>query len=158
MNNKTQTFGLIFFSCLFISSICLAQETPPPDTDGSRSKNAPDHAAMMQKIDKDIGLSPEQKSKMNALREAFESQQKTVRAELSKKKTALKTILDNDKPDRHQADALITDILTLQGSLMRSHIDHLFNIRAILSPEQFKKLEAFRQKHHHKPLPKNHKT
>ncbi len=147
MKNKPHIFGLMLLAGIFTASMAAAQEMPPPEHMGQHEPGAKDRTAMTEKIEKELGLSPEQKTQMEAIRTEFEGKQKAARTELKTKKDALKNLLDSEKPDRAKVDTLAAEINTLEGATMRTHIDHLFKVRAILTPEQFKKLEEFHKKH-----------
>ena len=144
--------GILFFSIITLAyaiagNPAIAEEkTPPAPT--ATMEHHPDHEALSQKMDSALGLTPDQKTKMQALRESFTPAQKTMREDLKSKQTALREMLDSAAPDRAKADDLAREINLLQNKMMISHIDHIFKVRAILTPEQYKKLEQERKSHH----------
>ncbi len=54
--------------------------------------------------------------------------------------------MDSDTPSRSKADGLATEINALHSRMMAIHIDQLFRTREILTPEQFRALEAMKNK------------
>lgn len=132
--------GIILFAAFLSPTASSAQNITARNSDHNR-------AAMLQAIDQELKLAPEQKAGMDKLRTEFESRQKSLREELKAKREALRVILDGNSPGRAAADALGVEINTLQGAMMQNHIDHIFKIRALLTPEQYTRLEEFRKKH-----------
>ncbi len=96
--------------------------------------------------EKALGLSQEQQTKMKALREASGAKQKALRDQVKAKRDALRQELDSATPDRAKAEATLKDINALQGEIGSNRVDEIFQVRAILTPEQFQKLHEFHEK------------
>ncbi len=99
-----------------------------------------------QEDEKKLGLSPEQQAQMKAVRESFRAKQQALRGQIKAKHEALRQELDSNTPDRTKAEAILKDINSLQAQIGSNRIEEIFQIRAILTPEQFKKLKEFREK------------
>ncbi|MEI6437155.1 MAG: Spy/CpxP family protein refolding chaperone [Candidatus Omnitrophota bacterium] len=148
MKTYTPLFGLILLAGLLAASPVLAQGAAPdkPATQEHKGDHK-DRAAMMEKTLQELGLTPEQKEKMAALRSGGEGKQKAAFQSIKAKKDELKALLDGPNPDEAKAKALAGEISALESTMMQARIDHIIKLRQILTPEQFKKLEEIRQKH-----------
>ena len=105
-----------------------------PDSSQSKGKG------MGDKIAKELGLSADQKTKLKDLREEM----KGVRKEHMEK---MKAILDKSKEELLKASPkkeVLYGYAKQSGDLRRimaeREVDHLLKVKAILTPEQFKKL------------------
>jgi Spy/CpxP family protein refolding chaperone len=148
MKNKTLLLGIITLACIFTGGNTMAEENAQRYSGkemGQRHKG--DHERMSARMDSELNLSSEQKTRMQALREAFSPTEKAVREDLRSRQTALREMLDGNAPDRAAAETMAKEINALQNKLMANHIDHIFKVREILTPEQYKKLEELRKAH-----------
>ncbi|MEI8012911.1 MAG: periplasmic heavy metal sensor [Candidatus Omnitrophota bacterium] len=88
--------------------------------------------------DEDLGLTPEQKNEIKAVRDEFKTIQQALRENLSRKNEALRLEMDADKPDRAKADAVVIEIKALQGRIVENRVDVVFKLRDIYTPAQMK--------------------
>lgn len=93
-----------------------------------------------------LGLSEEQRAQMKAVREGSMAAMKVLRSELKAKHEAVRQALDADVPDRAKAEAIVKEISVLEEKMGLGRVDTVLKIRSILTPEQFQKLQAFREK------------
>ena len=118
---------------------------------GAREKS------MGEKMAKELGLSADQKAKLKDLREGM----KTVRKENMEK---MRELVDKSKdellkptPDKDALAALAKESGELRRAMTEKETDHLLKVKAVLTPDQFKKLlskdfgprKGFREGGHH---------
>ena len=134
-------FSMLVLACLLTASPFAAAQ--PADT-GAPS----DEKGFMgkEKMEKELGLSVEQREKMKALREEFSGKQRDLGDQVKAKRDALRAELDGEDPDRVKVTALVGDVSDLQKQMMINRMDNVFKVREILTPEQFKKLREARAK------------
>jgi len=109
-------------------------------------KSKADERAAAVAVENELGLTPEQKDKLKALREELRSKQDTLRNDLRVAKVALQKELESANPDRKKSDNLVASIDKLQTQMLVSRVDQIFSMRAILTPEQYQKLVQQREK------------
>ena len=96
--------------------------------------------------DKALGLSDEQRTQMKALRTETRGKMEALRADIKSKRQALGQEMESVNPDRAKVDALLKDVSALEVQIGQDRIDNIFKVKAILTPEQFKKLSEIREK------------
>jgi Spy/CpxP family protein refolding chaperone len=99
-----------------------------------------------QEEEKSLGLTDEQRTKMKTLREASKVQQEALRAEIKAKHEALRQELDAANPDRGKAESIVKELSALEQKMGLDRVDMVFQVRAILTPEQYQKLQALHEK------------
>jgi Spy/CpxP family protein refolding chaperone len=102
--------------------------------------------AFWKEEEKSLGLTEEQRAKMKVIREEMKAQQESSRSEMKAKHEALRQELDAEKPNRGKAEALVKEIGALEQKMGLGRVSMIFKIREILTPEQYKKLQAFHEK------------
>lgn len=149
MNRLIESLSALILAVMFCT-ISHAQEMMPILPKDEQRSHHPDQRKLDKihaEIDQALSLSAEQKAKMESIRQESFAQHKTIKDELRSRHGALRKILDSDAPDRAKAQAAADAISQTQAAMLRQHIDFIFKIREILTPEQYKKLGALRQKH-----------
>ncbi|MFC1576206.1 Spy/CpxP family protein refolding chaperone [Candidatus Omnitrophota bacterium] len=121
-----------------ISSVAFA--VPPEGEEGSGKQCG--RGEKIEKLKAELGLTPEQSEALKAERTEFKDKNKELRTELRAKRTALKDELQKDTINRAVVDNIINDIANLQRSKLTSRVDKIVAMKSILTPEQFKKLQA----------------
>ncbi len=91
------------------------------------------------------GLTEEQKTKIQDLRYERNKDQQMLQAQLSEKKAHLRTLTLADSPDRKAIDKNIDEISALKGTMMKHAVNMKFNVKSILTPEQYKAWEMHGQ-------------
>ena len=88
---------------------------------------------------KDLKLTADQEKQVQSM---FEKQKADEKQDFEKIKE-FQDILDQeflkDHPDESKIKSTINDIKKIQTKLLDKHFDHMFALRKILTPEQFKK-------------------
>lgn len=85
---------------------------------------------------KKLGLSPEQREKIKQEDLRFRSAVESARTDLMAKRKSLLSALKEDQPDRAAIDALLSEIVALQGKIEAQAIEHIINEKSVLDKEQ----------------------
>lgn len=91
---------------------------------------------------KELGLNQEQQEKLEAHRKAQWAQNKEVREQMKAKMKALHEEMGKPDMDKTQVKGLVDEINTLKGHLFAQHIDGILEMKEVLTPEQFAKMQA----------------
>lgn len=101
---------------------------------------------------KELNLTPEQKEKLKAQREAGKESRKAVREQLKTKMQALHEAIAKPGATRAGVDGLVGEVNALKGQMFSQKIDGLFAMKEILTSEQFAKM----QEKHKERMSKKH--
>ncbi len=106
---------------------------PAGEKDGKKME------AHMKKIEKQLGLSPDQEKKIEDNRQAHKDEFKKLFEDMKDKRKALNE--EFDKPDfsEDRARAIQGEIKDLQGKMADGRLERLLEMKKILTPDQFKK-------------------
>jgi Spy/CpxP family protein refolding chaperone len=102
-------------------------------------------ATEVARIEKELGITPEQSEKMRTMRQEFVAKQQALGNELKVKKDELGAELNSDAPNRGKVDGMLADIKALQGKALDNRVDQVFLMREVLTPEQYAKFKNMRQ-------------
>ncbi len=87
-----------------------------------------------------LGLSTQQSETMQKLRELHQAEVKVTQEQLRAKHEALAKLWQGDAVDRATVVAATREISALKAQLELKRVDHLFALKSVLTPEQFKQL------------------
>lgn len=93
----------------------------------------------------ELGLSAEQKQKLDEQREAKKEANKALREQLKAKMEALHEMIAKPGTKRADVDGLVNEVNGLKGQMFAQKIDGLFATKEVLTPEQFAKMESQRK-------------
>jgi len=111
-----------------------------------------DRAKFFEKLNKDLNLTDEQKTKIQTLQAEQQNIVPNTMKELRQKYNDLTTELSKEKYDKNIINSLTEEILSIEKKLSLDRINTKIKMRDILSTEQFKRLEENMHKmHKHKP-------
>jgi len=99
------------------------------------------HGALMRALD----LTPEQRERMAAARDRQARKAIQARADLALAQLDLHKLMRQEKPDQRAIEAQIDKMAGLHAGLQKSRVATLFEMRAMLTPEQQKKLRELRE-------------
>jgi Spy/CpxP family protein refolding chaperone len=102
---------------------------------------------MSPKVSQALNLTPEQQQKMEDLRYVHQKDMIKFREELSLKRLDLQREMQKDSPDRATVDRIADDLGALRTRMGRARVDHLLDVRKILTPEQWSKARELMQAH-----------
>lgn len=94
---------------------------------------------------KELNLTPEQKEKLTAQREAKKNNNKAAREELKTKMQALQEEIAKPGTTRADVNGLVDQVSALKGQMFSQKIDGVFAMKEILTPEQFAKMQTQRK-------------
>lgn len=108
------------------------------------------HCKMKAKMDKmfeKIGVNPCQKQKIDSIFEASKATAEPILKCKMEKKKALMQYLTSPQATKEQAMAMEQEITCIHEKLAEIHINTMFEIRQILTPEQLQKMAKYHQEH-----------
>jgi Spy/CpxP family protein refolding chaperone len=156
----------LFIASLLLCGIALAQ--PPqgggPDFNGHRKFGPQGGGEMHQilppgrwwkdaEVAKTIGLSDTQVQKIEQVFQESRMKLVDVHANLQKEEFKLEPLLEADNPDENAVLSAIDHITAARAALEKANARMAFDIRRVLTPEQWKKLRALRPGRGHFPSP-----
>lgn len=87
-----------------------------------------------------LDLSEDQIQKVKETQDRFAEEMETMQNGLRTKREALFRQLRAPEPDRTEIDTLLVEIAALQANVERNVVNHLLEMKDVLTPEQRKKL------------------
>lgn len=93
-----------------------------------------------------LGLTAEQKSKIEALRKTHQEEMKGLRDKLQESLKQLREARQDPKADPKKIDSLIDEIYKLRAAQMKARVKHQGEIEKILTQEQKDKLAKARER------------
>jgi len=116
-------------------------------THGKGDKECQNKGDMKQDMKKELGLTAEQDKQLEAGREAHRTEVKALRDAIKAKKGELKAAIAKSGTARAQVEPIVNELKALESQMTDKRIDGIFAVKAILTPEQFAKLETMKEKH-----------
>lgn len=126
---------------LVVATVFLFASTVYAYHDDKKSQKSGSEECRFEKLSEELGLTPEQQTRLEEQREAFKSKRKVLMEKMQVKNKALKEELEKPEVNRARADKNISDIQALTGEKLRSRVDRIIAMKDILTPEQFEKLQ-----------------
>jgi Spy/CpxP family protein refolding chaperone len=100
------------------------------------------------KIATAIGLSDDQKKKMDDIYQQYRLTLVDLHAALEKQQLQMRPMIEADQPDEAQVLAQIDKVAQARAELEKADARMLFEIRKTLTADQWQKLKALHQQHH----------
>lgn len=147
-NHYVQVLMMAGAALVLLTAPSMAMEKehgPGPGPKGGQEQMKHEQARW-QEEENSLGLSEEQRAKMKTVREEAKAKGEALRSQLKVKHEALGQELDAQKPDRAKAEAIVKELGALEQQMGLDRVDMIFQIRAILTPEQYQKLQALHEK------------
>ena len=94
---------------------------------------------------KELNLTKEQKEKLKAQREGKMAEHKALREQMKAKMEALHAEIAKPGTTRESVNGLVGEVTALKGQMFAQRIDSVFAMKAVLTPEQFAKMQAHRE-------------
>jgi Spy/CpxP family protein refolding chaperone len=101
---------------------------------------APDALTAHAWLHRELALTPAQHAALEPVEDRFAAQQRELSAQLRAANHALATALEEDKAYTPRVAAAVEMIHHRMGDLQKASIEHVFEMRAVLSPAQGDKL------------------
>lgn len=131
-----QTLSLLSLT-LFVSAVAFSQA--PPMRPGGVLGNP----RLMERLK----LSDDQKNQIEKLRTDFQKQQISQRAKVQTAAVELRQLLRAENPDKAAIEKKINEVSQLRAQLQTARVNHMLNVRKILTPEQQKMIrEAVKER------------
>ncbi len=122
---------------------------PAPKERGTR-RHGDQRMERKAHMEERLGLTTEQKSKIEELRTAHKGSVLSVRNNLDIKHAELRALIaSSDTPEKKQLDRLITEINLLDGEIFKKKIEHRIEVRSLLDDKQkilFDEMERHRKR------------
>ncbi len=128
--------ALLAASLMLVTAGALAQPGPGQHM---MNRQGTMHQSMLNKLN----LTDSQKDQISKLRYQFQKQQIQTRAKIADARLDLRQLLRSDSPDRSAVEKAVGAIADIQRQQKLNLVDHLFAVRAILTPEQQKTFKEF---------------
>jgi len=148
---------LVFLTAwLPLSAVSVAQTPVPPDREGllkgegmglarSAEENGYPGPKHVLELRNELGLSPDQSRKAEALREGVRVSARIVGQQIIEKETDLSNLYQSASADGLQVQALLRDIGTLRADLRFIHLQAHMRMKEILTPGQIVKYYELRE-------------
>lgn len=135
---------LTLISCIIL--VAATSFAQPRLEHGGKPRIPDNREDMMDRLQ----LTDEQEMKMGKLRIDFQKKEAELQSKIRIARLDLQEIFMAEKPDRAAIEKSLKTISELQYQKKLAHIDHLFAVREILTPEQRKiwKTDMMESKHH----------
>jgi Spy/CpxP family protein refolding chaperone len=131
---KKMAFALMIAAA---ASLSFAQPGPP-STGGPGPNRGPDARGMRQEMKAKLNLTEQQETQMQKLRFDLEKKQTTVQSKIKLLRIDMKELIAAENPDRNAIEKKMKEVSDLQLQEKMNGLDHLFAVKAILTPEQQK--------------------
>jgi Spy/CpxP family protein refolding chaperone len=95
------------------------------------------------RVKTELGLSDEQSQRLRQIVVDTEKSSIKTRADLAVRGIELRELLRSNNPDRNAVMSKVQEISNLRGEMMKQHVGALLAAKAVLTPEQQKKIQAF---------------
>lgn len=136
--------------CLATAAVpAIAQDGQAPDQAQNREHHGNhgrwwDNPHVAQKV----GLTDDQKQRMDAIFERDRPQLKELNATLKKEEATLHPLLQADNLDEHKVLRQIDVVAQARANLEKANARMLFGLRKVLTPDQWKKLQDMAREWH----------
>jgi Spy/CpxP family protein refolding chaperone len=96
-----------------------------------------------ERVKTELGLTDQQTDRLRQIMVDARKDSVKTRADITVRGIELREMLRADKPDREAVMKKVQEISDLRGQIMRQHVESLLAAKAVLTPEQQKKMRAF---------------
>ena len=93
-------------------------------------------------VHRDLKLTPEQSRKLDAIEENYALERKGLEADIRAANRELAAAIREGHKDSPQVEAAIDHLHMAMGALQKATIAHVFDMRAVLTPQQAKTFDA----------------
>lgn len=122
-----QTLSLLLLTA-FVSTFAFSQNPPV----------RPRGDMMGPRLMERLNLSDDQKNQIEKLRTDFQKQQIAQRAKVQTAAVELRQLLRAENPDKAAIEKKIQEVAQLRAQLQTARVNHMLNVRKVLTPEQQK--------------------
>ena len=139
MDNKlTKTMAVLMVMGLMAAGPVAYANSDAEKTEGGKGYKHGEGKEMF----KDLNLTPEQKEKLKAQREAKQAEHKALREQMKTKMQALHDAISKPGTKRADVEGLVQEVNAIKGQMFSQMTDGVFAMKEVLTPEQFAKMQA----------------
>jgi len=102
---------------------------------------------MLLKMEEELVLSPEQKTKLEKMKTDFAMERIDRQAALEKAQVKLRDLMRDDKASETNVNMAIDEVSRLKADMQKMRFNHQKQVKATLNEDQFKKLEDMKKVH-----------
>ncbi len=136
--------ALVFSACaVYAQPFGRAGEKTKGHGEGWQKESLEHREKMMDKLTKELNLTPEQQQQIKKQRNQQKEKSKALRGELREKRFELKEELEKQDINKGKIYLLVAEIEGLMGDQLEQRVEGVLAMREILTPEQ---LEKFNEK------------
>jgi Spy/CpxP family protein refolding chaperone len=99
------------------------------------------------KVMDELKLTPDQEEKLQAMRESSKRELFSMRNDLKTTVWDIQDEFKKDTVDKAKINSLTDKMADIEKKLIKTRTEHMFKVKEILTPEQFKKLINLLEKH-----------
>lgn len=118
----------VALALVLAAGVALAQGVPP---------------FMVKKVGHELGLSDDQIKKIEDLIYQADKEKIDIQNELQKGRLEMQHLMSSDKPSEAAVFAQIEKVGAIQVKMKKNRVGLMLKVRAMLTPEQWEKLEGF---------------
>ncbi len=97
-----------------------------------------------------LGLTDEQANKIEAMSLKFTEAMIQKKADIKIKELKFKALMRKDNVNRGKMAKMIQEIAGMKTNMQIDRMNYMLDIKQLLTPEQIKKIDEFKRKHHKK--------
>jgi Spy/CpxP family protein refolding chaperone len=109
---------------------------------------------MLLKFKDEIGLTAEQVSKIEKMKDLFQEATVKKQADIKVKGLKVRSYLTEEQVDRKKMEIMIREIAKMRTDLQVDHMNYLLDMKDLLTPEQIAKIESLKKEWSHKRMKK----
>src|SRR6516162_4997567 len=103
-------------------------------------RRAPGLVSEHIQIHQKLGLTQEQEKRLEPIEQRFAQQKEQLLRSIRQANGQLAMAIREDKPNSSEITTAVAAIHAAQGELQKVTLDHVFEMKAVLQPEQYQKL------------------
>ena len=146
---KTKRISIIVLAAVTIGALCAASAYADSEHNKVDAKN---HHRMESAGKEDpfkgLDLTPEQRDKIKTEREANMARMKESYEKMKAKKLELKSELEKPVVDKAKVSSIASELKNISAEKVDQRINSILSLKEILTPEQFKQMNAKMEEKH----------
>ena len=138
---KTVIAMMLVVTAMFIAGTVLAWGGDCEPGGGKNGK-----CLNKEEMKKELGVTPEQDRLLENCRTKCSAEAKSAREAFKAKKEELRSAISKPGATKEGVQPIVAELKALQAKMTDARVDGIFALKEILTPEQFTKLEAMKEK------------
>ncbi len=129
--------------CLLVATVFFAVPVFSAQAFEKYAKEKGEYAQKkMERLTAELGLTDEQKSEMQKLREESWEGKRELYSQLKAARKELREELKKPSSDRGKINDIVARMKDLQGEMIDNRVDHFLETKEVLTDEQFRKFQG----------------